>query len=90
MQITKLQGLVPNLTHQDIEKRIVLAHRAGTVDCRVDHRHGVLRFNMSNNETEEFKAKLINVSTNLRKVVQLINPRTKSEVSRPTLLSSPS
>jgi hypothetical protein len=81
MQIAKLQGLVPNLTHQDIEKRIVLAHRAGTVDCRIDHRHGVLRFNLSGNETEEFKSKLIDVSNNLRKVVQLIHPRTKAEVS---------
>jgi len=80
MDIGHLGKLVPTLTLHDIEKRIVSAHHTTGLDCRIDHRNGLVHFNVSSFESDDLRFKLSDVTRNLRKCVEMINPQRKQEV----------
>jgi len=64
-----------------MEKHIIDALNNKIVECRIDHRLGVIRFNIGSLESDEIRYKLCNISRNLRKCIDLIHPENRAQTN---------
>eukprot|EP01124_Arcella_intermedia_P036218 TRINITY_DN944_c0_g1_i1.p1 TRINITY_DN944_c0_g1~~TRINITY_DN944_c0_g1_i1.p1 ORF type:complete len:1599 (-),score=476.58 TRINITY_DN944_c0_g1_i1:2-4798(-) len=81
LSISQLTSIFPLMGYTEMERRIMDGIVSGSLECRIDHRQGVLKFQTKSLESEQYRTKLTAIAKNLKKCVEAINPNLKAELA---------
>jgi len=81
IKISQISSLMPCLTPLGFERRLVDSMQSNTVECRIDHRRGILHFVTNSFESAELRHKLSLIAVNMQKCVELIQPERKIQAA---------